>query len=91
MSQIDINKMVERRIAELASLLKQLLIESSIVILYHLHNNWQFLVSGLQQHMSALALAAGTPAYLRHHHKSMLVGTEIGIVQHGVGIEDANY
>ena len=39
--------------------------------------------------MAALPLSSGTPAHLRHHHECMLIGSEVGIVEHRVGIEDA--
>ena len=56
-----------------------------------MHNHWQVLVLGLQQHMAALALSSGTPAHLRHHHECMFIGSEVGIVEHRVSIEDAHH
>ena len=37
-----------------------------------------------------MTLTARTATDLRHHHESMLVGPEVGVVEHGVGIEDTH-
>lgn len=48
-------------------------------------------LAGLQDDQALLiALPAGPAAHLREHGKSLLVGTEVGNVEHGVGIEDAH-
>ena len=64
------------------------LIESGIVILYHLLNQRDIRTFGLQNHKSTFSLSTCSPTYLRHHHESMLMGTEIRIIQHRISIED---
>ena len=46
---------------------------------------------GLEDHKTALALTTGTTADLCHHHESMLIGAEVGIVKHRVGIKDTHH
>ena len=36
------------------------------------------------------ALSPCTSTHLAHHHEGMFIGTKVGIVEHGIGIEDAN-
>ena len=33
----------------------------------------------------------GSSTHLRHHHKGMLIGTEVWDIKHGIGIEDAHH
>ena len=83
--------MIEGGIAESAPLREQIAEKAPIVVAHHLLNDGQLGVLGLQHHQPALSLPAGTARHLSHHHKSMLVGAEVGIVEHGVGIQDSHH
>ena len=83
--------MIERRIMKHATLLEQLFVERLVVVSHHLSDDGQLRVAGLKNHLSASTLASCASCHLRHHHESMLVGTEVRIVEHGVGIENAHH
>ena len=82
---------MERRIAEQLALCHKRCVEGAVVVAHHLVYQRQLLVACLQYHQSALAFSAGSSSHLTHHHKSMLVGTEVGIVHHRVGIEYSHH
>lgn len=58
--------------------------------MHHLPDDRQLRASRLQNHQSALPFASCPATHLRHHHEGVLVCTEVRIVQHGVGIENAH-
>ena len=89
-AQIDIDEVVERRIAEHAALLKQVAGERLEVARNDLLYHWQVGTLGLQYDESALVAPSGSATHLREHLKRLLVGTEVGIVEHGVGVEYAH-
>ena len=91
MLQEDIDKMVERRIMESPSFLQQVLVEACIIVMNHLRDDRQRGRLGLQYHLASLALSPGPSAHLSHHHKGMLVGSEVGIIEHGIGIQYAHH
>lgn len=43
--------------------------------------------TSLQNDKSLTTPATGTPRHLAHHHKRMLIGAEVGIVEHAVSIK----
>ena len=47
-------------------------------------------IVGLQYHLSLVTLASCAPCHLSHHGEGVLVGSEVGLVEHGVGGEDAD-
>ena len=87
--QVDGSQARIGRIAELLSLGNEGAVESGIVVVHHLADDGHILLLGLQDDQSALLLAACPSADLRHHHEGVLVGTEVGHVEHGVGTDDA--
>ena len=91
MFQIDIDQMVERRIAEGAALVEQVVEKGLVVVDHHLLDDGQLRTLGLQQHHSPFTFSPCPAAHLRHHHEGMLVGTEIGVVEHRVSIEDSHH
>ena len=91
MLQVDVDEPVVGRISEVAALLQQLVVEGRPVVGDHLTDDGQLRLSCLQDDQTALLFAACTSADLCHHHKGMLVGSEVRLVEHGVGIEDAHY
>ena len=86
-----IDEMVERGIVEELALLHQRLEETLIVVSHYLVNDRQVSVLRLQEHQSALPLASCSSAHLSHHHEGVLIGTEVGIVEHRVGIQYAHH
>ena len=46
--------------------------------------------SGLEEHLSSPTLTACPACHLSHHGEGVLIGTEVGLVEHGVGREDAH-
>ena len=90
MAQVDVDEVVERRIAEHAALLEQVAGERLEVARHDLLYHGQVGALGLQYHKSALVAPARSAAHLREHLKRLLVGTEVGIVEHGVGIQNAH-
>ena len=90
MAQIDIDEVVERWIAEHAALLKQVAGERLKVARNDLLYHWQVGALGLQYDESALVAPASSAAHLREHLERLLVGTEIGIVEHSVGIQNTH-
>ena len=91
MAKEYIDKVGEGRIAEGQAFVYQVFIEGSIVVVYHVADDGNILLLGLQDDETAMVLAAGTSADLRHHHEGMLVGTEVRHVQHRIGIDDAHH
>ncbi|CCZ15018.1 unknown [Prevotella sp. CAG:487] len=83
--------MAERRIAEHAAFLEELLVERLEVVSHHLSYHGQLRIACLENHLSTAALASRPSGYLRHHHEGVLVGAEVGVVQHGVGVENAHH
>ena len=81
--------MIVWRIVECLSLGYQVFIETDIIIMHHLPNDGNLLLLGLQDNQTAPVLAPCPATHLSHHHEAMLIGTEVRIVQHGVGINDA--
>ena len=75
---------------EHASFLKQIVCESRKIIVNHLTYDGQVGTLCLQNHQSTVAPSSCSSAHLREHHEGMLVSTEVGIVEHCVGIEDAH-
>ena len=76
---------------ECLTLGNQVFVESEVVVAHYLLDNRHFLTLGLQDNEPPLALTTGTATDLRHHHKGMFVGTEIGIVKHGVGVQNPHH
>ena len=70
---------------------QQVLAEVVEIMGHHLLNQRQFGHLRLQNHTSLSALSPRTSAHLCHHREGMLIGTEVGIVQHRVGIQDAHH
>ena len=62
-----------------------------IIIGNDLMNDRMIDTLGLQYHPSAFVLTSGTSRYLCHQLKSTFIGTEIGIIQHGIGIQYTYY
>ena len=59
--------------------------------MHHLLDDGHVFLLGLQDDQAALVLTSCTSADLCHHHKGVFVGTEVGIVQHRVGIDDTHH
>ena len=91
MLQIHIDKTGERWIAILTTLCQKVAEESSVIIVNHLMNDGNIRAFRLEDDQSATASTTCTATDLRHHHKGMLVGTEVGIIEHRVSIEDAHH
>ena len=91
MAEVYIYKVCERWVVEVAPLAAQVSEIRLEVVCHHLLHDGQVLVLRLQQHQPAPALAPGPPAHLRHHREGVLVGAEVGIVEHGVGVEYAHH
>ena len=91
MLQVNIDKMIEGGIAEGTALVEQVAVEGFVVVAHHLLDDGQLRTLGLQEHQPLATFAACPAADLCHHHEGMLVGAEVGIVEHGVGIEDAHH
>ena len=85
-----VDKMEERWIMKHSSLFQDALEEGFVIIVYHLTDDRKRRILGLQNHESPLALSSGSSAHLRHHHEGMLVGSEVWIVQHRVGIQNTH-
>ena len=83
--------MGERRIAKEGTLLEQRVVERLIVVANHLADYRQVGALGLQYHQPTLTPSASAPRHLAHHHEGMLVGAKVGIVEHGVGVENAHH
>ena len=83
--------MIKRRIAEHFALGKQVFVKGGVIVMHYLLYNRQLWASRLQDNPPAPAASSCPPAYLTHHHKRLFVGTEIGIIQHRIGIKNAHY
>src|SRR5574344_1268912 len=81
--------MIVWRITKCFSLSRQISEESTVIISNHLVDNRQVGTRCLKQYQPSFALTTRTSADLRHHHESMFISTEIGIIQHIIGIKDA--
>ena len=80
MLQENINQMIVRRVMEQGTF-PHLLVGESLVIMGHdLPYHWSLRIACLQNDQSLTTLSARAPADLRHHHESMLVSPEVGIV-----------
>ena len=79
-----------RRITEHLALGTQVGIERLEIITHHLMNDGQRRTLRLQDDQTTTAFPPGTTAHLRHHHERMLVSTEVGLIEHAVGIDDAH-
>ena len=75
------------RIVEKSALFIQVFIESLAIVGCHLFYHRQICRLCLQYHQSLLTLTACSTAHLLQHHIRMFVGTEVGIVEHRVGIQ----
>ena len=91
MTQVDIHQTVVGRIVERLALGNQALVQCHVVVADHLADDGQVLLFRLQDNQSASTFAARTSSHLRHHHEGMFIGTEVGLVQHTVGIDDAHH
>ena len=90
MFEEDVDDAIVWRIMEGLTLSEQRVEETLIVVAHDLVAKWQVGLLGLQDDKASLSLAPGTSAHLRHHHKGVLIGAEVRIVEHRVGIEDAH-
>ena len=70
---------------------QQVVAEMVEIMGHHLLNQRQFGHLRLQNHTPLPTLSPRTSAHLCHHRESMLIGTEVRIVQHRVGIQDAHH
>ena len=90
MLHVNIDETAEGRIAEGETFVAEIVVEGGVVVVDDLTDDGQLRLSRLQNDQTALAATSGSSADLRHHHEGMLIGPEIGLVEHGVGIEDAH-
>ena len=72
------------------SFFQQLARELLEIITYDLLDDRQFGILCLQDNKSLPPLTTCTSTDLSHHHKSMFKGTEIGLIEHSVGIQYTN-
>ena len=91
MLQIDIDKTGERRIMILTTLCQKAAEEGCVIIVDHLMDDGNIRALRLEDDQSATASTTCTTTDLRHHHKGMLVGTKVGIIEHRVSIENAHH
>ena len=87
---IDIDEAAEGGIAKGEALVAEVVVEAGIVVVDDLTDEWQAGLARLQYNEAATTTTAGTSADLRHHHEGVLVGAEVGQVDHPVGVEDAD-
>src|SRR3712207_5758207 len=88
--QVNVNQVIIRRIVEKLPLLEQLLVKRSVVVAHHLPHYGQVRALGLQDNQAPSASPPCPSAHLTHHHEGLLVGPEVGIIEHGVGVEYAH-
>ncbi len=89
-AQVDIDEAREGRIVKHATLFGEIANEAFEVVAHYLAYHGQVFVLRLQHDEAAFAFAPCSTTHLRHHHKGVFVGAEVGIVKHGVGIENAH-
>jgi hypothetical protein len=87
---IDIDQTAEGWIAESDALVTEVAVKAGIVVVDDLTDKGELWLARLEDDQTSTATTACPSADLRHHHKSVLVGPEVGLVDHGVGIKNAN-
>ena len=90
MFHVDNDHAREGRIGEIAPFGHLFLIHAAEVIVDDLSDEWQLCIQGLQEHTTALLSSARASCHLCQHLISALVGSEIGLVEHGIGREYAD-
>ena len=87
MSQIDVNEPLEWRIFEVPSFGHLLVEHAPVVVLRYLAHYVRVGMFGLENDFTGFMFSAGTTGYLRQGLETAFVTAEIGLVEHGVGIE----
>ena len=91
MLQIDVYQAIVRRIAEELTLRQLVEVQLLVVIPHHLLDDRQIGRLGLKDDQPLLVLPSGTTCHLSHQLESPFVASEVGIVQHRVGIENTHH
>ena len=91
MLEVDINQPIVRRIAEKLTLGQLVEVELLVIVPHHLMDDRQIGRLGLEDNQPLLVLPTGTTGHLSHELIGAFVATEVGIVQHGIGIENAHH
>src|SRR5690554_5559319 len=81
---------VVRRIPEHFPLCYVIFVEALKLIADHKPDNRVFRITGLKYYTSTLVFSSRTSTYLGHHLETAFKSSEIGTVEHTVGIEDAD-
>ena len=89
--QVEVGEADEGWIAEGQALVELVAVEGLVVVVGHLLDDGQVFLFGLQYDESLSPFASGAPGHLGHHGVGVLVGPEVGLVEHGVGGDDAYY
>ena len=90
-AQEDVDEAHLGREAKGAALRELHAVHAFIVAAHHLVDDGQVGLARLQDYQALLASAAGAARHLRHHLKTALVGAEVGLREHLVGVEYAHH
>ena len=91
MLQVDVDEAVIRRVVEGLPFGQLPGGHAFIVVGYDLVDDGVGDIPGLEDDQSLRVASSGTSGYLRHQLEGTFVGTEIGVIQQGVCIEDAHH
>ena len=75
---------------EYHALRKLLVVERGVVILYNLRNDRCIGHLGLQKHLTLSIFSSGASCNLRHELEGPFGGSEIGVVEQRICIDDAD-